>query len=185
MENKLTYRFRDLQEAKKNWGWFLALGLLLIALGIAAICFSFSVTLFSVFLLGVFLLSAGVVQVIQACLARKWNGFFLSLMLGILYLLVGFFCAARPMEAAVSLTLWIAGFCFIVGLFRMIVALIMRFEEWGWLFFSGLITFILGASIYAQWPFSGLWIIGLFVGVDMILSGWSWIRLSLTSQKAK
>lgn len=185
MRNKLTYSFRDLEEAKNNWGWFLGLGLLLFAIGIAAIYFSFSVTLFSVFILGIFLLSAGVVQVAQALLARKWNGFFLSLMLGILYLLVGFFCAARPTEAAVSLTLWIAGFCFIVGLFRMLVALIMRFEEWGWLFFNGLITFILGASIYAQWPFSGLWIIGLFVGVDMILSGWSWIWMSLDLRKAK
>lgn len=185
MDNWLTNRFREIEEIKRNWGWFFALGVLLLLLGFAAIGFSFYTTLFSVFILGIFLLSAGVVQVVQAFLARKWTGFFLSLILGILYLIVGFFCATKPAVAAVSLTLWIAAFCFLAGLFRMIVSLIMQSEKWGWLFFNGLVTFILGIMIYSEWPFSGLWIIGLFVGIDMILSGWSWILLSLAAREAR
>lgn len=183
MENRLSNRFREIDEVRQNWGWFFALGVLLVLLGCAVISSSFYATIFSVFLLGIFLLSAGIVQIVQAFLARKWSGLFLSLMLGLLYILVGFFCAARPAVAAISLTLWIAAFCFIVGIFRMLAALIIRFEEWGWVFFNGLITFILGVSIYSEWPLSGLWIIGLFVGIDMILSGWSWILLSLSARK--
>ena len=183
MGKQLENRFRDIEEVRNNWVWFLALGILLAALGFALISSSVYATIFSVTLLGLLLLSAGVVQIVQAFLARQWSGFFLSLMLGILYIVVGFFCAARPVVAAVSLTFWIAGLLFIIGTFRMLVSLIIRFEEWEWYFFNGLITFLLGIMIYSEWPFSGLWVIGLFVGVDMILSGWSWILLSLSARK--
>lgn len=183
METRLTNRFREIADVRKNWGWFFALGVLLVLLGFAVMGSSFYATIFSVFILGIFLLSAGVVQVIQAFLARQWSGFFLSLMLGILYILLGFFCASRPGEAAISLTLWIAAFLIVAGVFRMISSLALHSENWGWLFFNGIVTFVLGMMIYAEWPFSGLWIIGLFVGVDMILSGISWITLALTAKE--
>lgn len=183
MDNRLTTRFGEIEEVRNNWGWFFALGIILVLLGAAVISSSFYATIFSVFILGIFLIGAGIVQIVQAFLARKWSGLFLSLMLGVVYILAGFFCAARPAVAAISLTLWIAALCFVVGIFRMLSSLILRFDQWGWVFFNGLVTFILGVLIYLEWPFSGLWIIGLFVGIDMILSGWSWILLSLTARK--
>lgn len=170
---------RDIDEARRNWGWFLAFGILLVILGIGVISSSYYATVFSVILFGFFLLGAGIVQIIQAFLAHKWSGFFLTLFLGILYLITGFICVARPVAAAVNLTLWIAAFCFVIGLFRMIISLILRNDQWGWVFFNGLVTFILGVMIYSNWPLSGLWVIGLFIGIDMILSGWSWIWTSL------
>lgn len=166
---------REIDEGRKNWGWFLALGVLLIILGLGVMSSSYYATIFSVILFGVFLIGAGIVQIVQAFLAHKWSGFFLTLILGILYLITGFMCVAKPGLAAISLTLWIAAFCFIVGLFRMIISLILRNDQWGWVFFNGLVTFLLGVMIYSNWPFSGLWIIGLFIGIDMVLSGWSWI----------
>jgi uncharacterized membrane protein HdeD (DUF308 family) len=170
-----TNYLRNIDEARKNWGWFLAFGLLLIILGLGVISSSYYATIFSVVLFGVFLIAAGVVQLIQACLSLKWSGFFLTLFLGILYLITGFICVTKPALAAINLTLWIAAFCFIVGLFRMIISLLLRNDQWGWVFFNGLVTFILGALIYSNWPLSGLWVIGLFIGIDMILTGWSWI----------
>jgi uncharacterized membrane protein HdeD (DUF308 family) len=184
-ENRLTNRFREIGEVQKNWGWFFALGLLLIFLGLAVISSAFVATLFSIILLGIFLMAAGVVQIVQSFLARKWSGFFLSLFLGLLYIIAGFFCVARPEITVLTLTLWIAAFCFLVGLFRMLSSVILRFDEWGWVFLNGLITFLLGAMIYANWPISGLWVIGVFVGVDMIFSGLSWIILSLTAKDAQ
>lgn len=183
MENRLSNDFRDAEEVRQNWGWFLALGVLLIILGCSVITSSFYATVFSMILLGAFLLVGGIVQFVQAFLARKWSGLFLSLALGILYIILGFFCIRQPAAAAISVTLLIAAFFFIAGLFRMLAALLIRFDQWGWVFFNGLITFILGAMIYADWPLSGLWVIGLFIGIDMILSGSSWIALSLTARK--
>lgn len=180
----LSNYFRDIDEAKKNWGWFLALGVLLVLLGIGVASSAYYATLFTVFLLGIFLISAGIIQFVQGFMARKWSGLFLSLLLGALYLITGFLCVAKPAAAAVSITLWIAALCFIAGLFKMITSLLLRFDQWGWVFFNGLITFILGAMIFSDWPLSGLWVIGLFVGVDLILSGWTWIVLSLTARNA-
>lgn len=181
MENRLS----QIQEVRQNWVWFLALGILLILLGSGVIGSSYYATIFSMILFGVFLISAGIVQVVQAFLARKWSGVFLSLFLGLLYLVTGFLCLMRPETAAISITLWISAFCLIVGLFRMLTSIIIRFDQWGWVFFNGLVTFLLGLMIYADWPLSGLWVIGLFIGVDLILAGWSWVILSLTSRTQK
>ncbi len=170
---------RELTHVSQNWGWFLALGVILILLGIAVVGSTFVATIFSIILLGLFLIAGGVVQVIQAFLANKWSGLFLSLLLGILYIVVGVLCVARPTITALNLTLLIAAFCFVAGLFRMLSSVLIRFEKWGWVFFNGFVTFLLGLIIYSDWPVSGLWVIGLFIGIDMILSGWSWVLLSI------
>ncbi|MCE5294676.1 MAG: DUF308 domain-containing protein [Chlamydiales bacterium] len=185
MENRaLSTYFRETENVRQNWGWFFVFGLLLLLLGCVVINQAFAATMFSMFFFGFLLACAGGIQVIQAFMARKWSGLFLSLLLGILYLVVGALCIVRPAEAAINITLLIAAFCFVSGLFKIISSLMMQFEHWGWVFFNGLVTFALGLMIYNQWPLSGLWIIGLFVGIDMILSGWSWILLSLTARKS-
>lgn len=177
-----THQLGEVEGISKKWGWFLALGILLVLLGAAAISTAFYSTIFTMIILGFFLLCGGVVQIFQAVLARKWSGFFLALLLGILYIITGFISISKPAEAAVGLTLLIAVLCFVGGLFRMITSLVLRFEYWGWVFFNGLVTFILGILIYSEWPISGLWVIGLFVGIDLILAGWSWILLALSAQ---
>lgn len=177
--------FREINEVRRNWGWFLALGLLLVALGAGVISTSYYATVFSVVVFGIVLLGAGIVQFVQAFLARKWNGVVLSILLGLLYGVTGFLCVTNPTVSAVALTLGIAALCFVAGMFRMLVSLMMRFDQWGWVFFNGFITFLLGISIYADWPFSGLWLIGLFIGIDIILSGWSWIILALTARMSR
>lgn len=178
MENRLNH----IHEVRENWGWFLALGVLLILLGAGIIGSSYYATIFSMILFGVFLLGAGIVQLVQAFLARKWSGVFLSLFLGLLYIVTGLLCIVHPTTAAISITLWIAALCFIAGLFKMLASLLIRFHQWEWVFFNGLVTFLLGWMIYAGWPLSGLWVIGLFIGVDLILAGWSWVLLSFSSR---
>lgn len=178
----VTNYLKDVEDIRNNWGWFLALGVLLVVLGFAVMSSAYFATVFSVIVFGVLLLCAGVVQIVQAFLARQWKGLFLSLLLGVLYLVVGFLCVSRPTVTAVNLTLWIAALCFVIGLFRMLTSLLLRFDQWGWVFFNGLVTFILGVLIYSDWPLSGLWVIGLFIGIDLVLSGWSWILLSITAK---
>lgn len=173
----------DDKEIKKNSGWFLAFGLLMIVLGITAVSSAFYATIFSVFLFGLLLIGMGIAQLIQCTLAHKWQGFFVSLLLGVLYTVTGAMLVAKPATAAVTITFWIAAFCFVAGLFRMLSSLILRFEKWGWVFFNGLVTFILGILIFSDWPVSGLWIIGFFIGIDMILSGWSWVLLSISKKR--
>ena len=75
--------------ARKNWGWFLGLGIVQIIVGVLAVSFAFSATIASVVLLGVLLLIAGGAEFAAAVLARDWRGFFLFLLLGILYTVTG------------------------------------------------------------------------------------------------
>lgn len=181
----ITPYFSGIEEVRENWGWFMGLGILLIVLGLGAISSAYYVTLFSVFFLGFLLIAGGAVQIVHAFMARKWNGFFLSLGLGILYVVTGILCVAKPAVAAISLTLWIAAFFFIAGLFKMIIAATTRFDHWGWVFFNGLITFILGIMIFSDWPVSGLWVIGLFIGIDLLLAGWSFVLLAIAARQAR
>lgn len=183
-ERSLSTFFCANEEVRRNWGWFFALGIFMALMGGLVITSACTATIFSVVFLGMCLAAAGLVQVVQAFMACKWSGLFLTLFLGILYVVVGAVTIIKPAQAAVGLTLLIGAFCFTAGLFRMLTSLFMRFEHWGWVFFNGLVTFFLGLLILNEWPYSGLWIIGLFVGIDIFLAGWSWIVLSLEARKA-
>ena len=73
----------------------------------------------------------------------------------------------------------VAAFLVVAGLFRIVAALSLRLPNWGWQLLRGFVTLLLGVLIYRAWPFSGLWVIGLFVGIEMIFYGWAWIMLAL------
>jgi uncharacterized membrane protein HdeD (DUF308 family) len=74
-------------------------------------------------------------------------------------------------------------FFILTGIFRFILALWMRLPNWGWECINGIVTMILGIIIWEQWPISGMWVIGLFIGIDLIISGWAWIMLSLAARQ--
>jgi uncharacterized membrane protein HdeD (DUF308 family) len=128
------------------------------------------------------MIAGGILQAIHAFACKKWSGFFIDLLTGLLYIVVGFMCVANPGATAVALTLLIAMFLMFGGIFRIVIALIMRHQHWGWLLLHGAINLLLGILIWRQWPLSGLWVIGLFVGIDMIINGWSLVMLGLTAK---
>lgn len=172
----------DIRELREKWGWLLGLGLVSIILGIIALSSSALFTLASVFFLGWILLVGGILELINAFWQRQWGGFFLHLFNGILAAVVGVIMMGNPAASAVLLTLLLAMFFMVAGLFRLIAALAMRYPSWGWRLFNGIITLLLGILIWAQWPVSGLWVIGLFVGLDLIISGWASVMLALAAR---
>lgn len=171
-----------LDDLKRSWGWFLGLGLFLIILGTIALGSSVLMTLASVVLFGCLLIAGGSLAIAHAFLRKRWGGFFLDLFIGILYDAGGFFLVAHPEEAAITLTLLIALFLLIGGLLRIFVALTVPLHHRGWLLLNGIVTLLMGILIWRQWPLSGLWVIGLFVGIDMIFYGWSLVMLGLTAK---
>ena len=124
----------------------------------------------------------GVLQAAHACSCKGWGGFFIDLLTGILYVVVGFMVVANPGTTAVALTLLIAMFLTFGGIFRIMVALVVRFQNWIWLLLHGVVNLLLGIAIWRQWPLSGLWVIGLFVGIDMLFNGWSLVMLGLAAK---
>ncbi|MEI8365022.1 MAG: DUF308 domain-containing protein [Parachlamydiaceae bacterium] len=176
--------FTSLEHVRKQWNWFLAFGIILMVLGLVSIAAATFVTIASMVFLGALLLVGGVVQIGYTFTMRQWSGFFLSLLSGILYTVVGFMLVAHPMAGALSLTLLLAAFYIVGGIFRIVGSAMMQFEQWGWALFSGIVKLVLGLLIWAGWPETGLWVFGLFIGIDLLFYGWFWVLLSLTARKA-
>ena len=169
----------ELERMKKEWKWFLLLGACLIILGSIAVGSTFYVGLATVVLFGVLLLTGGVAQVISAFWAGRWSGFLLHLLIGVFYVVVGMLIIDAPAEALATLTLLIAAFLMVSGIFRIASSLNLRFNNWGWVLMNGIVTLMLGILIYRQWPASATIAIGLFVGIEMIFNGITWVALGM------
>lgn len=179
-------KLQELQALRNHWAWFLALGIAMVVLGTFAIgssCIA-TVTVAFTWMFGFLMLASGIATVVSSFTAGRWSGMLLHLLLGILYTIVGFTVIDQPLEAAVQLTLIIAIFLMVAGVIRIVFALSERFTGWGWVLLNGAVTLMTGLFIYKQWPLSGLWVIGIFVGIDLILNGWGWVMLAIAVRKA-
>lgn len=172
----------DLETVRQKWGWILVLGIVLVILGTIALGMACTVTIASMLMFGILLLVGAVAEFVEAFTAGAWGGFFLHLLMGALNVVLGLFLIFRPVEAAVNLTLIIAMFLFVGGIFRIGAAVAMRFPNWGWAVLSGLVSAVLGVAIISRWPYDALWFIGMCIGVDLIFQGWGWVMLALSAK---
>ncbi len=164
---------------RASWGWFLALGIVLILVGGAAISMAFVASLATVVVIGMFALIAAGAQIASALWARQWEGVFLHLLVGVLYGVFGFLILSKPGVALVTMTLLLAAVLLVSGAFRIAMAATLRFHNWGWAFASGVISLLLGLMIWQDLPEAALWVIGTFAGIDLIFTGWTWVMLAL------
>ena len=169
--------------ACSSWNSFLLMGIFLIVLGTIALFSPFISTLSSVILFGILLTASGISHLVHAFWSPEWKGFFGQIILGILAAVIGWLLVMNPMLGAKSLTLLLAAFFIASGLFRIVSSLIYQGEYWGWLLANGILSVILGVLVYAQWPAASLWIIGTFIGIDLIFTGWSNVMLALFVRK--
>lgn len=170
-------------EMIQHWGWFLALGIVLVVLGIAAIARSVASTVVSTVFFGWLLLFSGIIEFVNAFMVGKWAGFFLHLLIAILFGITGILMLIRPVISAEAVTFLMSLFFLIGGLYQLVSAILTHLPGWGWQVLNGVVSSILGFLLLAQWPVSGLYAIGLFVGIDLILYGWAWIALALDLRK--
>ena len=129
--------------------------------------------------IGVLLLLGGAAEAVGAFWCRCWSGFFLELLSGVLSIVVGLLFLRAPVGALAALTLLVACFLMVGGIFKVVAAVACRFAAWGWPLAGGIINVILGVLIWRGWPASSLWVIGLFVGINLIFRGFNWIALGL------
>jgi uncharacterized membrane protein HdeD (DUF308 family) len=173
----------ELGHLKSNWWWFLALGILLAVCGTVAIVFPIITNVAVMVVLGVSLMATGIATIVASFWAGKWSGLLLQLLVGILYLVVGFQIADTPVKAGLAVALFVAGFFIVAGAFRAVAAFVVRFPHWGWALLNGLVTFLCGMVIWRHFPECALWVVGLLVGLEMLLNGLTWIMLSLAIRR--
>jgi uncharacterized membrane protein HdeD (DUF308 family) len=164
----------------KRWKSFLGWGIALVLLGILAINYSTFTTLVSVITIGFFLLFAAILVIIDAFHFWKGKGgtFFLQLLMGLLYLFVGLSFIFSPMLGSLSLTFLMGTLFVILGVYRIFGSFSFGLPGRGWILFSGFITLLLGILILTGWPSTGLYIIGLFLGIDLLFLGMNYIMLA-------
>ncbi|MEX0866244.1 MAG: HdeD family acid-resistance protein [Pirellulales bacterium] len=175
----------ELHHVGEHWWWFLVLGGAMALLGMIAIGSSFAATMFTIVFFGLLLMVAGIAQIVTSFWTGRWSGFMLYLFVGVLYTVVGFFLIDEPAQGAVAMTFVLAAMLIANGAIRLIAALTDRFAGWGWALLSGAVSILLGLMIYKGWPDTGLFIIGLFVGIELLFAGLGWIMFSLGLKQVK
>jgi uncharacterized membrane protein HdeD (DUF308 family) len=158
---------------------FVLVGAALIVLGFVALNSLWVAGLATALAIGMLLLASGVAEFVGAILTRSWTGFFLHLLSSVLAIVVGSLILQAPVDALLTLTLLLACFLMVVGIFKIAVAVSYRFAAWGWTVLSGAIDMILGFLIVLEWPASALWVVGLFLGISLVFHGVNWIGLGL------
>jgi len=160
-----------IEEIRSSWGWFLVLGIALAILGVACIAYDVSATYATVLVFGWILLISGVFALVHAFRTGTWSGFFLYLLSALLRGFTGYLLIRYPTAGAETLTLVLASFFIVGGLFRAIGSAMAKFPRWGWAVFSGIVSVVLGILLLVQMPVSGVWFIGFAIGVDLIFDG--------------
>jgi uncharacterized membrane protein HdeD (DUF308 family) len=168
----------EIEDLRHKWGWILLLGIVLICLGTAALLMTPVATVAAVLVLGWLMVASGVIEIIHAFRVHRWGGMFLHLIGGIVGVLIGLIIVTHPVAGALAWTLLFASFFTVIGIFRIIAAIQLKFANWGWAVFDGAITLALGILVWAQWPWSGLWFLGISLGVTLLLRGWSYVMLA-------
>lgn len=180
----------NLGDLEKNWRWMMGLGILFLILGAIALGMDLFLTIASVLAFGVLLIIGGILQLIHAVVYCKgWNGILSHAVNALLYLGVGAVIVNDPVLASTLLTLIIGIGLIMIGMLRAVTALQNRgTSAWSGTLVSGVLSILIGFMIMAHWPASGLWAIGLFVALELIIAGWSYVLIAIavrrTNQRA-
>ncbi len=173
-----------LKALRAKWGWIVALGALFMLAGVVALSCVVTATASAVFVIGIMMMMGGVAEIIAAFSVKEWGKFLLWMLLGVLYIAAGFIALEHPIQTATILTLMLGIALVAGGVLRLVLAFQMKESaSWGWVALSGIITLLLGAMIIAQWPASGIFVLGIFLGIDLIFIGSGWITMGLALRK--
>jgi uncharacterized membrane protein HdeD (DUF308 family) len=170
----------DTAPLRAKWGWILALGIVYVIAGFVALGSVVMATVASVLIVGVMMIVAGIAEIINAFQCKGWGRFLIWVLLGALYIVAGFITFENPLFAAAILTLLLGASLMASGIMRIILAFSMSREQpWIWLLLSSIVTLLLGLLILAHWPISSVYVLGIFLGIDLMMAGASWIGISL------
>lgn len=168
-------------ELKRNWGWILGLGILFLILGCIGLGMVVGLTLVSMFFFGALLIISGMTHIIDVFKHKEWKGIIGQALIAVLYIAGGCVVFYDPFLASTLITALLAGVLIVIGVTRIIMAMALRdSRSWGWLLLAGITAIILGVLIMIQWPISGLWVIGMFIAIEMIVNGWTYIFIGLS-----
>lgn len=171
---------------ERNWSWLLGLGILFVILGFLGLSSVVGVTLISIMFIGFIFLIAGILQFIDVSKSRKWKPALWHALIALLYFIGGCFIIWDPLLASTVITALIGWTLVVIGIVRLAMAISLHgihgsrgTHIWFFTLVSSLAAIILGGIILMQWPLSSLWVIGLFISIELLLNGFSYIIMAL------
>jgi len=160
-------------------------GVMLVVVGILAVCSPFLAAVALNAVIAWLIVLAGVIHIMLAFRVHGAGSMIWKLLVGIAYLGFGAYLIAHPVLGVASLTLVLASLFLIEGILDIVLFFKMRpMHGSAWVLGDGIITLLLGAMIYVQWPSSSSWAIGTLVGISMIFSGVARVMMSFAARKA-
>lgn len=184
MSNVGIMRLNSVESIRKNWGWYLAIGIIFIVGGIFAIFAPAAASLAVTLVVSIVFIWVGIMQIIGAFSDRSWGGFVWQLLIGLILVIGGLATYFNPILGTLTLTIVVAAMFIAKGVFQVILAFQIRpHSSWGWVLVAGLLAIAVGLMIWLSWPISGLWALGTLAGISLIFSGWSYIMMSLLARQ--
>lgn len=169
---------QTVKDVKSAGGWMLAMGILSIIAGVLAIAMPLASSLSVAWIIGTVLAVVGVFTLIGTFQAGTYEGRGADILAGVLYLLGGILCFVLPQAALLTLTMLVTIFLCVRGVFQIWASLQVKPEKgWGWILFAGILSLVLGILLFSKLPGTALWLPGLFLGIELIFSGWTRIFL--------
>jgi uncharacterized membrane protein HdeD (DUF308 family) len=163
-----------------HWRLFLFEGFFFILLGFFAIVIPQLFSVVIVIFLGWLVVIGGVIHISRALYFRDMPGFGLWLGLGVLQIVVGYLLIADPIAGVLTLTMMMTLFFALEGCIKIYLALMMRpLPHWNFMLFSGITALGFAIIILAFWSDTAHWLLGLFLGINMIMLGASMVKMSL------
>lgn len=172
---------KPLMESRSDAPLF-ALGLFFVILGFIGLGMSMYLTLATMLVFGILLVVGGVSQIADAFRCAGWKGTYWHLFLGFLYIVCGAIVFANPFVTSVLLTMVLGVVLVLMGIVRIAMSISMKNSGWGLILLSGIAALVLGAMILLHWPATGIWIIGLFIAIELIMTGWSYILIAFVTK---
>jgi uncharacterized membrane protein HdeD (DUF308 family) len=163
---------------KQKSNWFILVGVILIILGGFALGYQFIATVFSVYVIGSLIFIAGIIQALHSFQVKSFGQSALWAVMGVLYIFIGLMSFFQPVTVSSALTLVVSFLLIMSGFTQIFAAMNNRdLPRWGWILTSGIITLILGFMIITGWPYDSLYVLGMFLGIDLIFQGWAYVAI--------
>ncbi len=171
-------------EVRKHRWLYIFEAILLIILGILAITIPGLFTLATEMFIGWMFILVGLVTGYRAIQSRSAPGFWPSLFSSLVSLVLGVLLLVYPLQGVITLTILLAIFFLLQGIAQLVYAIQLKpINAWGWFFVSGLINLAMAAIIWYGWPSTAIWVIGLLVGINFLMFGFTLLFLMMSVKK--
>lgn len=170
---------------KRHAGVGMAVGILIIVAGVLALLSPTVAGLSVAMAVGALFIASGVSRLFLAFKMGSFGRGLLVFVMGLLAIIAGGYMLARPGMGLATLTLFLAVYFFVSGVFEIVWAFRLKpIQGWGWTLASGIAALILGVMIWRQFPVSGTWAVGTLVGIHMLFGGTALASLSHRARSA-